>query len=397
MVQVMISAGELSGDEHGARLLEDIRQIYPDGRFFGMGGRNLRAGAMEICVDIERTGTVMGFTEILGGLKGIRSSWKTMTALLAERRPDLLLIINYSEFNLRLARFAKKLGIKVLFYIPPQVWAWRPGRVKEIDRVCDLVATIFPFEKAFYATRGCHKVCSVGHPFVTQFENHRISSQEREQIRVRLGIDSSRPLVLLFPGSRRKEILAHLDFVLQSFRELKAKQDNVQGLLVSANDKWISQFTSQIPADLPITVTSGDSLKLLQAGDIGLIKSGTSNLQATFAGLPFVMFYRPSRVSAFIIRRLVKGISQYSIVNILRPGTVPEVVGEILSPVTAADELSKLVGDTQPRRDMMQRFREVIDSLSQSDPLELFQGCTTASQRTARLVQGLIDGKKIFS
>lgn len=391
MPRIMFSAGELSGDEHGARLLKELQRIYPQGEFFGMGGRNLRAAGLEISVDAEKSASVMGVSEIFGGLRKILASWKSMTSLFDSRKPEVLVIINYSEFNLRLARAARKRGVKVIFYIPPQVWAWRPGRVKEIDAVCDIVATIFPFEKQFYAERGCNRVTFVGHPFAAHFEHHRLSAEERAKMREELGLSEKHPIMLLFPGSRKKEILAHLSFVFNSFGELVKKRPDVQGVLVSASESWVEDLSERIPQGMPIKVVSGDSLKLLQIGDAGLIKSGTSNLQAAFARLPFIMFYRPSPLTAFFIRRIVRGIKQFSIVNILRPDTVPEIVGENLDLDEAVRSMREILSDGRPRRAMIAAFDEIIEQLSGADDLPLFAGCKTASERTARLVQSLID------
>jgi lipid-A-disaccharide synthase len=390
-IKIMFSAGELSGDEHGAALLSELQKIYPQAEFFGMGARNLRTQGLEILVDAEKSGSVMGLSEILGGAGKILSSWKIMKAILAERKPDLLIIINYSEFNLRLAKVAKSLGVKVLFYIPPQVWAWRPWRVKTINQHCDLVATIFPFEKEFYAKRGSTKVVYVGHPFANLFKQNKISATEREKIRANLGIKEGQRLVLLFPGSRRKELSAHLDFVFETFKLVYNQQENCQGVLVSAHQDWVNELNLKVPSDLPIKVVHGDSLKLLQSGDSGLIKSGTSNLQAVFSNLPFVMYYRPARLTAFFIRRFVKGISQYSIVNILRANTVPEIVGEVLSPSQAASQLMLLTSETKEREEMLDNFQTIINSLSGADNIEEFSGCTSASLRTAILVGKLIN------
>lgn len=386
----MISAGELSGDEHGAALLRDLRSLLPQAEFFGMGARNLRQEGLEIVVDAERSGSIMGITEILGGIGKILNSWRTMKALLQVRKPDLLVIINYSEFNLRLARVAKALAVKVVFYIPPQVWAWRPGRITVMNEVCDLIVTIFPFEKKFYQERGCDKVVYVGHPFVNQFEKQRIDHTERYALRSHLGIGQSETLVLLFPGSRRKEITAHFDFVVETFRKIQCENSSCHGLLVSARKDWEDDFRSRIPKDLKITVTSGDSQKLLQIGDIGLIKSGTSNLQATFSKLPFIMYYRPTRGTAWFIRTFVNGVSQYSIVNILRPDTVPEIVGETLSPVEASQSLLKLIDDGEERIEMLAGFNEIIQSLSGADDRQDFLGTSAASMRTAILIKNLL-------
>jgi len=388
--KIMFSAGELSGDEHGAALLKDLKGLLPKSEFFGMGGRNLRREGLEIIVDAERSGSIMGITEIVSGLGKILHSWKTMKELLKIRQPDLLIIINYSEFNLRLARVAKALSIKVLFYIPPQVWAWRAGRVKVMNQVCDLIVTIFPFEKKFYHELGCDKVVYVGHPFVNQFQAQAIDQAERTQLRQELGFTANQKLVLLFPGSRRKEIAAHFDFVLDTFRQVQAVNAECQGLLVSARKEWVEEFRARIPSDLRITVTHGDSQKLLQIGEVGLIKSGTSNLQATFSKLPFVMYYRPTRGTGLFIRCFVKGVSQYSIVNILRPNTVPEIVGEDLSPNQTAQHIRELVTEGPQRQQMLSGFQEIIKSLSGADERPLFVGLDSASMRTAKLVQELL-------
>jgi lipid-A-disaccharide synthase len=388
--KIMFSAGELSGDEHGAALLKNLKSLLPENEFFGMGGRNLRREGLEVVVDAERSGSIMGITEIITGLGRIFQSWQTMKELLRVRQPDLLIIINYSEFNLRLARIAKSLSIKVVFYIPPQVWAWRSGRVKVMNQLCDLIVTIFPFEKKFYHERGCDKVAYVGHPFVNQFQAQAIDQNERAQLRQELGFSPEQKLVLLFPGSRRKEIAAHFDFVLDTFRLVQAENAECQGLLVSARKEWVEEFRARIPSDLRITVTHGDSQKLLQIGEVGLIKSGTSNLQATFSKLPFVMYYRPTRGTAIFIRRFVKGVSQYSIVNILRPNTVPEIVGEYLDPTQTAKHLLDLVSQGPQRQQMLESFDEIIKSLSGADERAEFVGLDSASKRTAQLVKQLL-------
>lgn len=389
-MKIVISAGELSGDEHGAGLARALQDRIPGVALRGMGLRNLRQAGMELVVDAEKTGAVMGFTEVLAGGRRILSAWRQMKQLLADWKPDALVIINYSEFNLHLARVAKGLGIRVMFYIPPQVWAWRAGRVKKIDRYVDTVVCIYPFERAFYESKGCSKAVFVGHPFVDLFRTQKLPKSAQRQLLESHGFDPGKPVVALFPGSRRKEIHNHLEFIHRSFRLIRQQVPEMQGMLVSANASWAEEIKSKLPADSGIRVVHGDSLALLQCAAIGLIKSGTSNLQATFAGVPFFMYYTGSYLNALLVRVLVPHMKYFSIVNILRPGTVREMAKTTLVPETAANELVRLFRDVQYRETQLQGFREIVSALSTPDALPGFEQTSSASDRAALLVLEMI-------
>jgi lipid-A-disaccharide synthase len=385
-MKCVVSAGELSGDEHAARLVASLKMLVPDIELRGMGMRNLIAAGLHADVDAARGGSIMGFTEVLGGLGRARRTWRTMTALLTDWRPDVLVVVNYSEFNLRLARFASQLHIPTVFFIPPQVWAWRPGRVKTINECVDAVICIFPFEPAFYRGRGCDKAVFVGHPFVDLFREEYKVPADRTALIGAAGLDPERPVLVIFPGSRRKEIRNHLEFVRETFSRAAAETPGLQGLVVSASAEWVPEFAARL-ADVPaMRVVHGDSLRYMQVADFGLIKSGTSNLQAAFVGLPFVMFYNGSYLTKFLVNCLAPHITQYSIVNIIKKNTVPEMAVPGLTAGKVLPLLMPVIRDEAVRADLRDRFSQVVKMLSTPDNNSLFEGCATASERAARIV-----------
>lgn len=390
-MKVLISAGELSGDEHGAPLVAALRRLSPQLEIKGMGGRNLARAGIELLVDAERAGSVMGFSELLGKISSVWQAFGTMRRALAEWKPDALVIINYSDFNLALAKRAKKLSIPVLFYIPPQVWAWRSGRVETMKKVVDKLALIFPFEKKFYQDRGVTSAVYVGHPLTESMAARKLSKAERDAFVVEeLKLDPARPIALFFPGSRRKEIAVHLLPMVRGFAQLRVKRPEVQGVIGLASENYRDYiYTLLRDANIDsagISIVQTDSLKLLQTADAGIIKSGTSNLQAAYCGLPFSMLYVASAFSAFLVRRFVS-LKSFSIVNILRPGTITELLQDRANPDNVAAELERLLFDQGERDKMSRAFYEIRESLSGADTLPTFADCGSPSERTARLVQ----------
>ncbi|HEB50821.1 MAG TPA: lipid-A-disaccharide synthase, partial [Desulfobulbus sp.] len=205
---IMIIAGEASGDMHGARLVQAMRELDPGLDFSGMGGRELAAAGVELLYDASKL-AVVGVTEVLGHLGDILAARRALLRRMRARRPGLLILIDYPDFNLLLAARAKKLGIPVFYYISPQVWAWRSGRVKKIGRLTDRVGVILPFEQEFYARRGV-RVDFVGHPLMDAVQ----TTMSREEFLARHRIEPDRKIIGLLPGSRRREISSLLpDFL----------------------------------------------------------------------------------------------------------------------------------------------------------------------------------------
>lgn len=390
LTRIAICCGEVSGDEHAAKLIQALRERAPGAEFRGMGGRHSRAAGVVTVVDSEASASAMGFIELFSQLGKIRAALREMKKLLREWRPDLLIVIDFPDFNFLLTKYAKKLGIKTVYFIIPKMWAWRSGRIQHFKRYIDHAACIFPFEAKFCRDNGYEKVNYVGHPFATEFDN--LPPFNRTQFLSSLGLDPSLPVVALFPGSRRGELKRHLTPMIEGFKELRQRYPNVRGIIPLPGTIALEQVRGALPNDQSIALVNQSSIEVLRAADFGLIKSGTSNLQASFCELPFIMFFSASRLTEFIVTTFVK-LTHYSIVNILRHGAVLELIQEEVNPKRIASELEKLLIDPESREGIRSRLREVNGMLRSFEP---YPGCTDQMnpyQRTALIALSLLAHK----
>ena len=389
--KIAICCGEVSGDEHAAKLVKALQECAPGAEFRGMGGRHSRAAGVTTVVDSEASASAMGFIELFSQLGKIRSALREMKKLLREWRPEVLVVIDFPDFNFILTKYAKKLGIKTVYFIIPKMWAWRSGRIKHFKRYIDHAACIFPFESKFCRAHGYEKVTYVGHPFATEFDN--LASFDRSQFITSLGLNPSLPVVALFPGSRRGELKRHLTPMIEGFEELRQRYPNVQGIIPLPGTINPEQVRAALPNHESIALVNQSSIEVLRAADFGLIKSGTSNLQASFCELPFIMFFSASRLTEFIVTTFVK-LKHYSIVNILRHSTVLELIQEEVNPKRIASELEQLLIDPQACEAIRTRLREVNGMLRSFEP---FAGCTDQMnpyQRTALIALSLLADKR---
>ena len=359
-LQIAISAGELSGDEYAGDLARALRLARPDIEIFGMGGRNLRAAGGEIIVDCEAHGSIMGFTEVLRGLGRVFSSFKLLRTTLQQRRPDLLIVIDYAEFNLRLAQVAKESGIKVLYFIPPQVWAWRSSRVATMQRALKAAVVLFPFELEFLKQHGFENAHFFGHPLIERIESYSDRAIQRAAVCKELGIDPQAPLVLILPGSRRSEVRKHLSIMIEGFKRLVRSIPNVNAIVVAAESVSSELFTEVSAPN--IHLVHGNAVRYMQICDAGVLKSGTSNLQAALCGLPFVMMYKTSLLTEAIVR-CVTPRREFSIVNILRPATIRELYQREATALNLCGELKQLLTNQDYRAQIKQGFDTIVQSL----------------------------------
>jgi len=380
--RIAISSGELSGDEHASHVVKAFSALHPDTEFKGMGGRNLRDEGVETVVDSESSASVMGFYEVVLSLNKILASMKTMKNLLSSWRPDMLIIVDYPDFNIRLAKFARKLNIPVFYYIPPQLWAWRSGRAKTLKEVIDTLAVIFPFENEFYRKQGLQNSVYVGHPFS---DSQKDLDYDRTVFLKSLGLSPDKPVVAILPGSRKSEITRHLEPVLGALEILQKRNPDLQVVIPVATSLGVEDLAKKIPDNLNLRVIKGNSVNTLRCADAGLLKSGTSNLQAAYAGLPFSMFYKTGILAELIVKSLV-GIKEYSIVNVIRSGTVKETLQREATPEVLARELEDLLVNDERRETLRRGLAEVTDSLSSHDPLTIFQECSNTAERVAKLI-----------
>ncbi|MCI5159630.1 MAG: lipid-A-disaccharide synthase, partial [Candidatus Electrothrix sp. AUS1_2] len=302
VINVMIVAGEASGDMHGARLVAAMRAMRPALSFSGIGGRELAAAGVEMLFDASKL-AVVGITEVLSHLGDILAARKALIRRMQAEKPALLILIDYPDFNLLLAARAKKMGIPVFYYISPQVWAWRSGRVKKIGRLTDRVGVILPFEKDFYAARGV-AVDFVGHPLKDTVRKEKILPRE-EFIRAHnLPIDPETRIIGLLPGSRSKEIRSLLPDFLAAARILAEREPGKKWIFLLPRASTISEdllLESGLAAcrenpdkQIDIHVLTDNRYDLMAACDAVVAASGTVTLELAILGIPTLTTYRVS-------------------------------------------------------------------------------------------------------
>ncbi len=379
----LIVTGEASGDLHGANLIRAARRIDPGLSFFGVGGPRMAAEGCRIVIPAEEI-SVMGLVEVVSHFPIIWRAFRRLKAVLkGPERPDLLICIDFPDFNLRLARQAKTAGVPVLYYVSPQVWAWRRGRVWKIARVVDRLAAILPFEPDFYRQTGL-SVEYVGHPLLDEFEGARdLETVLREQ-----GLDPSRPVVGLFPGSRRSELRFSFPTILEAAEEIRRRQPGVQFLLPVASSLGPQPFAEALAGrDLPVTLMEGSIYDGAAACDAILAVSGTVTLQIALVGTPMAILYKMAPLTYAIGRRLVK-VEHIGLANIVAGrGVVREFIQEEASPENLAGEILRILEDPgyrQAIRDGLATVRErmgeggcservagMASEMSRKEPLEV--------------------------
>lgn len=342
---VVIVAGEASGDAHAARLVNELKKLDGSIQFRGMGGDNLRSAGVDILIDMAKI-SVIGFIEVLMKYNVIKAELNKLKNNITQQPPDLLILVDYQEFNQRLAAYAKSIGIKVLFYIGPQVWAWRPKRVYKMAKIVDHLAVILPFEKALYADADV-AVTFTGHPLTDEV----IIDKTRQQARALLKLKDI-TTVGLFPGSRGGEISHMLPVLLESAKIIKQQQAEVnktgiQFVLPLANtikQDDLLPFQSAIDA-LSVSIVQDQFYDVIQSCDVILTSSGTATLEIGLLEVPMVIIYKTSALTFFIGRHLVS-LKHIGLVNII-PGkeVAKEYLQEDAKPALIAKEALHLLND----------------------------------------------------
>lgn len=359
---VMLSAGEASGDRHAASLYRELKALMPNVSALGMGSDAMREAGVELVFDSRDIG-VIGLIEVLRHYGEIRAALRQMQQTLASRRPDLLICVDYKEFNFRLAKTAKSLGIKVLFYVSPQVWAWRPGRVEQYGRIIDHMAVIFPFELPFYEAYGV-PATYVGHPLAGKVH----PSLSKDEARLALGLPQTGPLVGLLPGSRTNEIRRLLPVILEAARALRESHPGIRFLLFQAASLQDEALDVALRAqNLPIQIIRGQDYNALQLCDAVITVSGTATLEVALLHRPMVIVYRLSALSYWLGRLLVK-VPFIGLPNILAGrGIVREFIQYEATAANMADEIAKILDDADYRTRMTQALLEVKEKLGTRD------------------------------
>jgi len=382
-LKIALSVGEVSADEHAVRLIAAIKKLSPNAQFRGMGGRHCRESGVETIVDSEKSASVMGFGDVLASLTKILAALKALKKLLIDWKPDLLILIDFPDFNLRLAKFAKKLGIKVCYFIPPSIWAWREGRVNLIKRDIERAALIYPFEEEFYRKHGYKNALFVGHPFSEELDSkHAKPSKDKISWCREQALDPEKPLFAILPGSRKKELDRHMPALNGALKLLLKAHPEVQIVFGLASNLREKDLVSRLSPELKVHI-SYDSLELFEFADAALLKSGTSNLQAAFFELPFTMFFKAPLISEAIVRTFVK-VKEYSIVNVIRAHSVAELIQREVTPKRLAQEMQELLFDKEKRSQLKLNLKAVTRTLAAPGQNPQFTGCADSFERAAK-------------
>lgn len=351
----MVVAGEASGDLHGAHLVAAMKELAPDLSLCGMGGSELRRQGVEILYDAAKM-AVVGLVEVIAHLSDIRAARKILVDELRNNPPNLLILIDYPDFNLMLAQKARQFGIPIFYYISPQVWAWRSGRVKKIGRIIDRMAVILPFEKEFYQKRGVD-VDYVGHPLL-DFVRRTMSRSDFCRLH---HIKPDNILLGILPGSRKKEIRAMLPVFLETAQRMTEIRGNLTILLPLAPSLTMEDLI-ECGLDghrLEIMVISKDRYDLMASCDLAIAASGTVTLELAILDVPMVVAYKVSPLTWFVGNMLVK-VDFASLVNLIAGR---EVVRELIQHEATAEKIISALQDIRPgsikRQDMLKDLADV--------------------------------------
>lgn len=340
--RIMIVAGEASGDLHGASLVKEALKINPGLSFFGIGGARMRAAGVVTLTDAAEI-AVVGLVEVIAHFPIIYRAYTKLKNILETAPPDLLILIDYPDFNLRLAKIAKKANVRVLYYISPQVWAWRVGRVKKIGRVVDHMAVVFPFEVPFYEKEGI-PVTFVGHPLVDTVH----PTMTRSKAQVSFGINPDRKTIGLFPGSRRQEIKNLFPVILESAALLRRSFPDVQFILPLASSLSRADIAPLLESSgLDVIVVEESGYDVMQVCDAIISVSGTVTLEIAMIGVPMVIIYKVSPVTYMIGRRLIQ-VEHIGICNIVAgERVVKELIQQDAVPNKIVAEIVRILTDVE--------------------------------------------------
>lgn len=383
MSRVLISAGDASGDLHAAALVRALRAREPDLRVQGIGGDEMEKEGVEL-VFHQREVAVGGLVEVLGALRRVASAWRELGRSLENDPPDLVVLVDSPDLNLPFARKVKKAGIPILYYIAPQVWAWRRGRVRKLARRVDRLAVIFPFEVDFFAGTGL-PVDFVGHPLVDRIGEF-LSRHDRAQAREALGVAPEERLVLLLPGSRKNELHHGLVMHLDTARALHARDPELRfaiGLAPTMSREAVQPVidAAGLPKSLRLDLVCGRTYEAALAADVALAMPGTMTVELTLLRCPFVVAVQVNPISAMLARRLIR-VPFVAMPNLIAGGpAVPEFLQEGARPDRIAEAVWDLLSGPA-REAQLARLAVVRERL----------GPGGAAERTAEIAQEMLRG-----
>lgn len=386
MTNIFLSAGEASGEHYGAALIEALRERLPDVRFSGLGGAAMREAGCNCIVRAEDM-AVMGITEVVHHMPRIYANYRRLIAHLRRQPPDIAILIDFPDVNLRLARELRRLHVPVVYFVSPQLWAWKKRRIRWVQERVTRMLVIFPFEEPYYRERGVAAEF-VGHPLADM----PLPEISRDEFARQWNLDANRPWIGLLPGSRGRELRLNLPVMAQAARLLGSEYEYLLPVAPTLDETWVRAEVERLAAGVPIRVVHDARAALLHAR-ASIVASGTATVQAALIGNPFIAVYRLSRLSYAVASRLVK-LPHVAMPNLIASRRiVPELIQHAFTPESAASALRPLLADGAARSAMIDDLHGVRDALR--PPHALF--AATAIDRTAEAVLALLQERTLES
>ncbi|HEX3940628.1 MAG TPA: lipid-A-disaccharide synthase [Acidobacteriaceae bacterium] len=355
-LKIFLSAGEASGEHYGAMLMDALRRQVEEADFFGLGGVRMEQAGLRRVVRAEDV-AVMGITEVIAHMPHIYAQYRKLKASLRAERPDLAILIDFPDVNLRLAGELHRLGVPVVYFVSPQLWAWKKRRIRRVKRFVTRMLVIFPFEEAFYRQRGV-AADFVGHP-LADLDPPRIS---RDAFARENGLDASKPWIGLLPGSRRKELRANLPPMLEAAQMLGSKYEFLLPVAPTLKNSDVEAALAQTPAAGSLHLVHDARATLFHAA-ASVVASGTATVEAAILGNPFLVVYRISRLSYAVARRVVR-VPHVGMVNLIAGRRiVPELIQDNFTASNIVENLRPLLEDSVARATMQSDLAAVRAAL----------------------------------
>lgn len=363
----MIVAGEASGDQHAAKLVNALRENSPetDFEFFGATGQKMRDAGVETVLNSDNL-AIIGLPEIARALPVFWRAFQTLKKAALQRKPDAVILVDFPDFNLKLAKPLHKKGLKIIYYISPQLWAWRGYRRRTVEKSIDLLLTILPFEKDWYARRGIEHVEYVGNPLAREV----FSAQTKEAFCAEHHLDCSKPIVALLPGSRQKEIVKILPPMLETAALMRLKNSEIQFVVAAASKAKQTEIerilgenaaeTSKLSKNL--SVVTEKTREILNAADVAAVASGTATLETAIIGTPLAIVYKTSAFNYKLLRPLIN-VEHFGLINLIaRERLAKEFIQNDFTKENLAAELFRLLEPLENKR-VRRRLKRVVETL----------------------------------
>jgi lipid-A-disaccharide synthase len=366
MTKFFVITGEASGDLHASFLIKAIQKRIPESRFFGIGGERMKSEGVELFFSIENL-SVIGFWEVVTKINKIRRILRYVVKKMKELKPDAIILVDSPGFNLRLAHFAKILGIKVYYYITPQLWAWGGWRLRSMYKYVDHALVIFHFEERIFSSYGI-RTSFVGHPLIDEMKQ----TKSKEEFCLEHNLDMNKPIVALLPGSREGEIKRILPIMLKVSKSLEKKRNDIQFVLPTISEK----INSKVPSESSVEIIYGETSDGINVADAAIAASGTVTLETAFLGTPSVIVYKLSILSYLIVKSLIK-LPYIGLVNIVREKKIiSEYVQFGINIEKISNEILRIIEDREYRSEIESELRVVKEIL----------GSGGASENASRII-----------